>query len=141
LGGGEVDDEIELGRLLDRDVAWLRPAQNFVDQLGGAPEQIRASLPVPPVLPGERITQHCCAAGEVQGDRPGLSCRGEIQRVPIDGDLARANETPEVDDDSVDPAVAAHDDVHNPSHVLTGAAANAFAEDRGEYLCRRQLAA
>jgi hypothetical protein len=136
----KIDDEIVLGRLLDRDVAWLRPAQNFVDQLGGAPEQIRASLPVPPVLPGERITQHCCAAGEVQGDRPGLSCRGEIQRVPID-DLARANETPEVDDDSVDPAVAAHDDVHNPSHVLTGAAANAFAEDRGEYLCRRQLAA
>ena len=40
-------------------------------------------------------------------------------------------------DGSVDPAVAAHDDVHDPSHVLTGAAANAFAEDRGEYLCRR----
>jgi hypothetical protein len=141
LGGLEVDDKLEFGRLLDRDVAWLRPAQNFVDQLGGAPEQIRGSLPVPPVLPGERIAQHCCAAGEAQGDRPGLSCRGEIQRVPIDGDLARANETPEVDDDSVDPDVAAHDDVHNPSHVLTGTAANAFAEDRGEYLCRRQLAA
>jgi hypothetical protein len=89
------------------------------------------------MLPTERITQHCCAAGEVQGDRPGFSYRGEIQRVPIDGDLARANaETPR-SDGSVDPAVAAHDDVHDPSHVLTGDAANAFAEDRGEYLCRR----
>jgi hypothetical protein len=27
LGSAQVDDEIELGRLLDRDVAWLRPAQ------------------------------------------------------------------------------------------------------------------
>jgi hypothetical protein len=46
LGGGEVDDEIELGRLLDRDVAWLRPAQNFVDQLGGAPlKSMKATVP------------------------------------------------------------------------------------------------
>src|SRR5215475_6506033 len=41
LGGGEVDDEMELSRLLDRDVARLRPAQNFVDEFGGAPELIR----------------------------------------------------------------------------------------------------
>src|SRR6516225_9620965 len=29
LGGGEVDNEIELGRLLNRDVGRLRPTQNF----------------------------------------------------------------------------------------------------------------
>ena len=82
------------------------------------------------------------AAGEVQGDRPGFSYRAKfsacqstaILRVPM-------QRPPEIDDDSVDPAVAAQDDVQDPSHVLTGAAANAFAEDRGEYLCRRQLAA
>jgi hypothetical protein len=28
LGGLEIDDEIEFGRLLDRDVGGLRPAQN-----------------------------------------------------------------------------------------------------------------
>ena len=28
LGGGQIDDEIEFGRLLDRNVARLRPAQN-----------------------------------------------------------------------------------------------------------------
>src|SRR5262245_5955833 len=32
---------MELSRLLDRDVARLRPGQNFVDQFGGAPELIR----------------------------------------------------------------------------------------------------
>jgi hypothetical protein len=26
LGGGQIDDQVKLGRLLDRDVAWLRPA-------------------------------------------------------------------------------------------------------------------
>ena len=31
LGGNEVDDEVELGRLLDWDVAWLRAAQYLVD--------------------------------------------------------------------------------------------------------------
>jgi hypothetical protein len=34
--GNQVDDEIELGGLLDRQVARLRPAQNLVDVVGGA---------------------------------------------------------------------------------------------------------
>jgi hypothetical protein len=40
---GEINDEIELGRLLDRDVRRLRPAQDFVRILGGAPD--RGSAP------------------------------------------------------------------------------------------------
>src|SRR5262245_8904063 len=40
LGGRQIDDQIELGRLLDRDVGRLRPAQNLVDILGRAPEQV-----------------------------------------------------------------------------------------------------
>jgi len=40
LGGCQVDTEIEFGRLLDRDIGRLRPAQNFVDNLGSAPEQV-----------------------------------------------------------------------------------------------------
>ena len=31
LGGGQIDDEIEFGRLLDRKVGGLRTAQNLVD--------------------------------------------------------------------------------------------------------------
>src|SRR5215831_16413936 len=76
-------------------------------------------------------------AGEVERDRPGwLPRRGEIQRAPIDRDLARADaEKPaEVDNRRVNLAVAAHDDVHDPSHVLIGAAANALAEDGGDLL-------
>src|SRR5215472_3312313 len=41
LRGGEIDDKRELRRLLDWNVAWLRPAQNFVDEFGGTPELIR----------------------------------------------------------------------------------------------------
>ena len=39
-----------------------------------------------------------------------------------------------LDDGRVNLAVAAHDDVHDPSHVLTDAAANALAEDGGDLL-------
>ena len=31
LGGRQIDDQFELGRLLDRDFAGFRPAQNLVD--------------------------------------------------------------------------------------------------------------
>src|SRR5262245_40060755 len=37
----QVYDEIELGRLLDRDVAWLRSAQDLVDEVAGAPVEAR----------------------------------------------------------------------------------------------------
>src|SRR5437899_12117128 len=40
LCGGQIDDESELGRLLDRQVPRPRPAQNLVDKIGGTPEQI-----------------------------------------------------------------------------------------------------
>src|SRR5262245_11260374 len=52
LGSRQIDDEVELGRLLDRDVAGLRPAQNLVDQLGGAPEQVRVVWSVRHEAPG-----------------------------------------------------------------------------------------
>ena len=40
LRGREIDDQIELGRLFDRDVGRLGPAQYFVDVLGTSPVQI-----------------------------------------------------------------------------------------------------
>ena len=36
--GGEIDDEMEFGRLLDWEIAGLGPAQNLVHILSGAPE-------------------------------------------------------------------------------------------------------
>src|SRR5438093_1884843 len=41
LGGREIEDKLEFGRLLDRDIGRLGPTQNLVDQVGGAPEHIR----------------------------------------------------------------------------------------------------
>src|SRR5262249_54089270 len=41
LGGCNVDDEIELRRLLDRDVARLRATQNLIDITSGAPEKVQ----------------------------------------------------------------------------------------------------
>src|SRR5262245_9897113 len=46
LGGGQVDDEIELGGLLDRDITRLRPAQNLVNIISGAPELLRKAWPI-----------------------------------------------------------------------------------------------
>src|SRR5262249_42371750 len=40
LGGFEVDDQLELGRLLDRDVARLRPAQNLINIISCAPKLV-----------------------------------------------------------------------------------------------------
>jgi hypothetical protein len=34
LGRRKIEDELELGRLLDREVGRLRPAQNLVDKVG-----------------------------------------------------------------------------------------------------------
>jgi hypothetical protein len=40
FGSRYIDDQIELGRLLDWDVGWLRSAQNLVDNLSGSPKLI-----------------------------------------------------------------------------------------------------
>src|SRR5262245_965660 len=36
IGGREINEEIEFGRLLDRDVSRLRSAQNLIDQVGSS---------------------------------------------------------------------------------------------------------
>src|SRR5262245_55022284 len=41
FGGFEIDDEIEFGRLLDRQIAGLSTLQNFVHICRGTAKQIR----------------------------------------------------------------------------------------------------
>jgi hypothetical protein len=41
----EVDDQIELGWLLNREVGWLGSAQDFVDMFGAAPVEDQKSGP------------------------------------------------------------------------------------------------
>jgi hypothetical protein len=38
LGSREIDNEVELGRLLHRDIAGFRPTQNLVNIVGSAPD-------------------------------------------------------------------------------------------------------
>src|SRR5262249_32946752 len=45
LCGRNVDDEIEFGRLLDREVGRFRPPQNLVNKVSGSSEQIREVCP------------------------------------------------------------------------------------------------
>jgi hypothetical protein len=40
LRGGQIDNQLKLGRLHDREVAWLRPTQDFVNVLGRAAKLI-----------------------------------------------------------------------------------------------------
>src|SRR5215831_7689142 len=42
LGGYQVHDQIEFGRLLDRDITRLRAAKNLIDIVAGTPEKGRA---------------------------------------------------------------------------------------------------
>src|SRR6266516_3748789 len=46
FGGDQVDDQVEFGRLFHWYVGRLRPAQNLVDILGGAPEKVREVWPI-----------------------------------------------------------------------------------------------
>jgi acyl-coenzyme A synthetase/AMP-(fatty) acid ligase len=46
LGGGQIDCEIELRRLLDRDVGRLGAAKDFIDNFGSAAKQIEVVWPV-----------------------------------------------------------------------------------------------
>src|SRR4051812_567942 len=41
VGCGQIDDEIELSRLLDRYISGLRPAQDLVDIVTGAAPKVR----------------------------------------------------------------------------------------------------
>ena len=65
LGGLEIDDEIEFGRLLDRDVGGLRPAQNLIDQLGGAPKRSGKLAPYDSRPPATTSSRKLCMSGLV----------------------------------------------------------------------------
>src|SRR3954454_8123947 len=44
--GLQIDYQLELGRLLDRQIGRLGPAQNLVDVVAGSPKQVRRAWPV-----------------------------------------------------------------------------------------------
>src|SRR5262249_24426180 len=52
LGGCEINDELELRRLLDWDIAWLHAAENLVNHISSTPKQVREARTVGHETPG-----------------------------------------------------------------------------------------
>src|SRR5215471_5381189 len=83
LGGREIDGKIKFGRLLNRDIAGLRPVQNLVDQLGSAPELIRVVWSVGHETPGLDII-----AGIEDRRQPRTERAGFVRFSPVATDLS-----------------------------------------------------
>jgi hypothetical protein len=76
LGGLEVDNKIELGRLLDGEITGLRPAQNFVDIVGGVPKQFGMFGPYDMCAPAIRQIWLATHGGPIKwGHSCGLAIR------------------------------------------------------------------
>src|SRR6185436_18650408 len=62
LGGLEVDDELELGWLFDRQVGRLRALEDLIDEGGCASSEIRQARPVRHEGPGLHVLPEgvCC---------------------------------------------------------------------------------
>src|SRR5260370_35442684 len=90
--GRQVHDQIKFGRLLDRDVARLRPAENLVDVVAGAPEQVSEAWSVGHqtsrfnVLPQKEDCRHSCS--ERQGVN--LDPVGDYERIANNIECLRA---------------------------------------------------
>ena len=92
LRGREVDDELELGRLLDRQVGGLRSTQNLVDIVTGAPEQVREVYSI-----GHQTSRFDIFAMAVhrrypRGKRQGVDANqvGDYERVSTNIECVRA---------------------------------------------------
>src|SRR5215211_1883081 len=112
-------------RWLRRDGSGDRACSSVPALIGGAEHDQR-----PAVLVFRRGAH--LLAREVQRDPVVLAAgRREVQRVPVDRDLAVADaeEAAEVDHGRPHLPVAIHHDVDDPSHVLPGAAEHLPAED------------
>jgi hypothetical protein len=72
FGGREIDDELELGWLIDRKIAGLRTMQNLVDVVRRAPEPFRVAWSVGHERAGfDKIT------GTENRRQPRVECRRE----------------------------------------------------------------
>src|SRR5262245_10678373 len=107
LGGGKIDDEIELSRLFDRDIGRFRPAKNLVNIVADAPKKLwevwsighqTSWFDVLPLTVNRRQSRDECqgidaspvgeyerVASDIQGMRAALErleCRHDIFRTP-----------------------------------------------------------
>src|SRR5215211_2669059 len=85
LGGLDVDHELELGRLLDRDVGWLRSAQNLVDKLGGPSVELRPVWSIGDQTSGFDILANAVHRGQSRGQRQHTDAKAVGIHERIDG--------------------------------------------------------
>src|SRR5262245_3966482 len=67
LCGGQIDDELELGRLLDWNIGRLCSAQHLVDDLGGASPSVGEVWPIRHQCPGFDILAGIEARRQTRG--------------------------------------------------------------------------
>src|SRR5882724_10699128 len=72
LGGLEVDDELELGWLLDREVSRSGPLQDLIDVGGGASVQVWVIRPI-----GHEASSLDELPGSRHGRQPALACQAQ----------------------------------------------------------------
>jgi hypothetical protein len=99
LGGCKIDDEIELGRLLDRNFAGLRPAKNLVDIIGGASEQVRDVWSVGHQTSHFDVLTEIVNRRQSRGERQGVDSDpvGDYERVTNNIECVRATFEPQPD--------------------------------------------
>src|SRR6266581_953120 len=92
FGGGQIDNETEPGRLLDRKVPRLRPAQNLVDIIGRASEQVREVCSVRHQTAGFDVLPIIEARRKSCGKRQSVDSHpvGHYERVAKDIERLRA---------------------------------------------------
>src|SRR5262249_29724071 len=83
FGGGEVDDELKLGGLLDRQIAWFFTLEDTIDIGRGLPISIEHFRPI-----GHQPSAHCevaerincgqAVAGSERNDRFTIGCGEEV---------------------------------------------------------------
>src|SRR6516165_8803617 len=72
----QVNDEVELGRLLDRDISRLGPAQNLVDIVTGASKLGREARPIGHETSGfDRLLLRPCSRVRHGRDKPSHDAR------------------------------------------------------------------
>src|SRR6202047_1339045 len=83
FGGRQVDDQLELGRLLDRNVGGLRPLEDLVNKVARAPEHIRVVYAIGDEASRSEILTEGVNRGQSRAERQGVdtSMVGIYQRV------------------------------------------------------------
>src|SRR5262249_18785586 len=87
LGGVQIDDEVELSRLLDRKISRLRSAQNLIDVVGSEPEKVRDVWSIGYQTARFDGFPNGMHGRQSRGERPGIDANAVRTHERIDNDI------------------------------------------------------